>query len=60
MVKFTGTFVHVVESVYQFEVEADNQEEALKKIEDDPFEYLKSSEPYDEQGLDVKEIEFEE
>ena len=59
MAKFTGTFVHLVEITYQFEVEADNQEEAREKIEDDPFEYLKSSEPYDEQGLEIKNIEFE-
>lgn len=60
MAKFTGTFVQVVENVYQFEIEADNQEEALKKIRNDPFNYLKIGYPVDNQELDVKDIEFEE
>ena len=60
MAKFTGTFVHVIENVYQFEVEANTEEDARKKIENDPFNYLKIGYPVDDQELGVKDIEFEE
>jgi len=60
MAKFTGTFVHVVENVYKFEIEADTEEEARKKIENDPFNHLKIGYPVDDQELGVKDIEFEE
>ena len=60
MAKFTGTFVHVVENVYKFEIEADTKEDARKKIEDDPFEYITTDELVDVQGLEVVDIEFEE
>ena len=60
MTKFTGTFVHLVENTYQFEIEADTKEEARKKIEDDPFEYLTIDDPVDEQGLDFKGFKFDE
>lgn len=59
MAKFTGTFVHVVENVYKFEIEADTEEDARKKIEDDPLEYTTTDEPVDVQGLEVEDIEFE-
>ena len=59
MAKFTGTFVHVVENVYKFEIEADTEEDARKKIEDDPLEYTTTDEPVDVQGLEVENIEFE-
>lgn len=60
MAKFTGTFVHVAENVYKFKIEADTKEDARKKIEDDPFEYITTDEPVDVQGLEVVDIEFEE
>lgn len=60
MAKFTGTFVQLVEITYQFEVEADTKEEALKKVEDDPFKYRKISKSYDGKGRGIKDIEFEE
>lgn len=60
MEKFTGTFVQLVEITYQFEVEADTKEEALEKVEGDPFKYRKISKSYDGKGLDVKKIEFDE
>ena len=60
MTTFTGTFVHLVEITYQFEIEADTEEEARKKIEDDPFEYLTIDDPVDEQGLELKDFKFDE
>ena len=60
MTTITGTFVQLVEITYQFEVEADTKEEALKKVEDDPFKYRKISKSYDGKGRGIKDIEFEE
>lgn len=59
MTKFRGTFVQVVENAYKFEIEADTKEEVLKKLDDDPFEYITGADPVDEQGLDIKDIKFE-
>lgn len=60
MAKFTGTFVQAVDYVYKFEVEANTEEEARKKIKSYPFSYLKIGCPINEQGLDIKNIKFEE
>ena len=59
MAKFTGTFVHLVEITHQFEVEADTKEEALEKVEGDPFKYRKISKSYDGNGRGIKDIKFE-
>jgi len=60
MTKYTGTFVHLAEITYQFEVEAESEEEARNIIEDDGFWYLKEDEPLDEAWLEIKDIEFDE
>ena len=60
MAKFTGTFVHLVEITYQFEVEADTKEEALEKVEGAPFKYRKISNSYVGNGHGIKDIKFEE
>jgi hypothetical protein len=49
-------FKHLVENEYFAHVEANSKEEALKKFDEDPFEYV-DEEPYDEQGLEIKDIE---
>lgn len=60
MAKFTGTFVQAVDYVYKFEVEANTEEEARKKIKSYPFRYLKIGCPINEQARDVEEIKFDE
>ena len=39
MARFTGTFIYAVEVEHNFEIEANNQEEASKKIQNDPLKY---------------------
>lgn len=59
MARFTGTFVHVVEKIYTFEVEAQTLEDAQNKLHDDPFEFISCSEPLDEVEGEITEIEFD-
>ena len=40
MARFAGTFVHIVEKTYKFEIEADTEKEALEKLRRDPFGWL--------------------
>lgn len=63
MAKFKGTFAHLKEVIYDFEVEADTKAEALAMVKDDPFNYIDhtiSEDDREEQGLDTKDFEIEE
>lgn len=59
MANFTGTFVNVVEQIYTFKVEANTEEEALKKVKNDPFEYLTFDNPVGENGIEIKDIKID-
>lgn len=59
MARFTGTFVQVVEYVYKFDVEANTEEEALKKVKEDPYEYLIFDNPVGENGIEIKDIKID-
>ncbi len=59
MPKFKVNFVHVEEIEYEGYVEADSYEEAMKKVEDEPFD-IEELEDWNHQGLEIKDIELEE
>lgn len=46
--------------IVDMKLRVDTEEEARKKIENDPFNYLKIGYPIDDQELGVKDIEFKE
>ncbi|WP_392565838.1 hypothetical protein RHO15_09760 [Utexia brackfieldae] len=58
MAKFRGTFVQTIENVYEFEIEANNKEEATELLLEDPFEYLSNADRVDEEELGVGEVTF--
>lgn len=60
MARFVGTFVHIVEKTYKFEIEADTEKEALEKLRRDPFGWLAHSDPIDEEERDIEEFYFDE
>lgn len=60
MARFAGTFVHIVEKTYKFEIEADTEKEALEKLRCDPFGCLAQGEPIDEEERDIEEFYFDE
>lgn len=59
MANFTGTFVQVLEQIYTFEVVANTEEEALKKVKEDPYEYLIFDNPVGENGIEIKDIKID-
>lgn len=48
-------FTHLVENIYEVNVDANSKKEALQKVEDDAFEYV-VDEPISEDGLEIKDI----
>lgn len=62
MARFTGTFIYAVEVEHDFEIEANNQEEASNKIQNDPLKYSTNTilnyKDYEEGGYAIN-IEFE-
>lgn len=59
MARFTGTFVHIVEKTYKFQIEADTEKEALEKLKYDPFCCLAQGDPIDEEDRDIEEFYFD-
>ena len=60
MTRFTGSFVHIVEKTYKFEIEADTEKEALETLKCDPFGWLAHGDPIDEEERDIEEFYFDE